>query len=186
MHRRGWRSAYCATAPINLTDRLRQVLRWEAGSLEIFSRNNALLAGRWLHPLQRVAYLNTTVYPFTSVVMLVYCLFPVISRVTGGAFSVYVPPSATYLAFLAALMLTLAMVAVLEVTWSGIKLGDWWRNEQFRMVSATSVYLTAMAQVALKIVAGKEISFNLTSKNQQGAAVVAEPAGKTGTPSCTP
>jgi len=51
LHRRGWRSAYCATAPdafrgtapLNLTDRRHQVLRWAAGSLEIFfSRNNAL------------------------------------------------------------------------------------------------------------------------------------------------
>lgn len=53
MHNRGWKSVYCVTqrdafrgtAPINLTDRLHQVLRWATGSVEIFfSRNNALLA----------------------------------------------------------------------------------------------------------------------------------------------
>ncbi|KAK6162197.1 hypothetical protein DH2020_002038 [Rehmannia glutinosa] len=53
MHNRGWKSIYCVTkrdafrgtAPINLTDRLHQVLRWATGSVEIFfSRNNALLA----------------------------------------------------------------------------------------------------------------------------------------------
>lgn len=53
MHNRGWRSIYCVTkpdafrgtAPINLTDRLNQVLRWATGSVEIFfSRNNALFA----------------------------------------------------------------------------------------------------------------------------------------------
>ncbi|TVU31359.1 hypothetical protein EJB05_23042, partial [Eragrostis curvula] len=182
MHRRGWRSAYCATAPdafrgtapINLTDRLHQVLRWATGSLEIFfSRNNALLSGGSgrLHPLQRVAYLNTTVYPFTSVVLLLYCLLPAISLLVtgrdGAAFSrdrILLPPSATYMGFLTALMLTLAMVAVLEVRWSGITLREWWRNEQFWMVSATSAYLAAVAQVALKIAAGKQISFKLTSK----------------------
>ncbi|OEL15376.1 putative mixed-linked glucan synthase 7 [Dichanthelium oligosanthes] len=178
LHRRGWRSAYCATAPdafrgtapLNLTDRLHQVLRWAAGSLEIFfSRNNPLLAGRRLHPLQRVAYLNTAVYPFTSVFVMLYCLcFPVIPLVTGkettaGVVSV---DWSTYIAFLAALMLTLAMVAMLEVRWSGIRLGDWWRNEQFWMVSATSAYLAAVAQVALKVAAGKELSFKLTSKRQ--------------------
>ncbi|CAN4091369.1 unnamed protein product [Withania somnifera] len=44
MHNRGWRSIYCVTkrdafrgtAPINLTDRLIQVLRWATGSVEIF------------------------------------------------------------------------------------------------------------------------------------------------------
>ncbi|KAL0914725.1 hypothetical protein M5K25_015098 [Dendrobium thyrsiflorum] len=68
MHNRGWRSVYCITAgrdafrgsaPINLTDRLHQVLRWATGSVEIFfSRNNALLASNRLYFLQRVAYLN--------------------------------------------------------------------------------------------------------------------------------
>ncbi|KAK8445187.1 hypothetical protein SEVIR_9G277500v4 [Setaria viridis] len=178
LHRRGWRSAYCATAPdafrgtapINLADRLHQVLRWAAGSLEIFlSRNNALRAGR-LHPLQRVAYLNTTLYPLTSMFLILYCVFPAIpllssgNATAGALLSLGTPPSATYVAFLTALMLTLAMVAVLEVRWSGITLGEWWRNEQFWMVSATSAYLAAVLQVALKVVAGKEISFKLTSK----------------------
>ncbi|KAJ7513870.1 hypothetical protein O6H91_23G017400 [Diphasiastrum complanatum] len=67
MHNRGWRSIYCVTkrdafrgsAPINLTDRLHQVLRWATGSVEIFfSRNNALFASSRLKFLQRVAYLN--------------------------------------------------------------------------------------------------------------------------------
>ncbi|CAN6311420.1 unnamed protein product [Urochloa humidicola] len=184
LHRRGWRSAYYATAPdafrgtapINLTDRLHQVLRWAAGSLEIFfSRNNALLAGRRrLHPLQRVAYLNTTLYPFTSVFLMVYCLlpaaFPFLAGNAAAALSMGTPPaSATYIAFLAALMATLAVVAVLETRWSGITLGEWWRNEQFWMVSATSAYLAAVARVALKVAAGKEISFKLTAKLQTAA-----------------
>ncbi|CAO2164404.1 unnamed protein product [Urochloa humidicola] len=187
LHRRGWRSAYCATAPdafrgtapINLTDRLHQVLRWAAGSLEIFfSHNNALLASRHrLHPLQRVAYLNTTLYPFTSVFLMVYCLLPATipllagnAAASGVAVSMGTPPaSATYIAFLAALMATLAVVAVLETRWSGITLGEWWRNEQFWMVAATSAYLAAVARVALKVAAGEEISFKLTAKQQTAA-----------------
>ncbi|KAL6900954.1 hypothetical protein ACP4OV_005630 [Aristida adscensionis] len=183
MHRRRRRrSAYCATAPdafrgtapINLTDRLHQVLRWAAGSLEIFfSRNNALLAGggRRLHPLQRVAYAYLPQHHGV----------PVHLRLPGGAARVredrsLLPrhasgaPSATYIGFLAALMLTLAAVAVLEVRWSGITLGEWWWNEQFWMVSATSAYLAAVAQVVLKVAAGKEISFHLTSKTRAAAA----------------
>ncbi|ONM10557.1 Cellulose synthase-5 [Zea mays] len=48
MHARGWRSIYCmpkrpafkGSAPINLSDRLNQVLRWALGSIEIlFSRH---------------------------------------------------------------------------------------------------------------------------------------------------
>ncbi|RVW69746.1 Cellulose synthase-like protein D2 [Vitis vinifera] len=76
MHNRGWRSIYCVTkrdafrgtAPINLTDRLHQVLRWATGSVEIFfSRNNALLASHRMKFLQKIAYMNVGIYPFTSI-----------------------------------------------------------------------------------------------------------------------
>ncbi|CAD6342542.1 unnamed protein product [Miscanthus lutarioriparius] len=173
--------AFRGTAPINLTDRLYQVLRWAVVSHEIlFSRNNALLAGGWLHPLQGLAYLNTTVYPFTSMFLIAYCgLFPAIQLVTGNGattggafFSIIIrPPSATYITFVAALMLTLVVVAVLEARWSGIALVDWWRNQQFCMVSATSAYLAAAVQVALKVAAGKEILFKLTSKQRATSTI---------------
>ncbi|KAJ8633812.1 hypothetical protein MRB53_027148 [Persea americana] len=65
MHYRGWRSIYCVTkrdafrgtAPINLIDRLHQVLRWATGSEEIlFSRNNALFSSPRMKLLQRVCH----------------------------------------------------------------------------------------------------------------------------------
>uniref|UniRef100_J3N1X0 Glycosyltransferase 2-like domain-containing protein n=1 Tax=Oryza brachyantha TaxID=4533 RepID=J3N1X0_ORYBR len=115
----------------------------------------------------RVAYLNTTVYPFTSLFLMAYCLLPAVPLIAGCTPDAVedMPPTATYVAFLAALMLTLAAVAVLETRWSGIPLWEWWRNEQFWMVSATGAYLAAVAQVALKVAAGKEISFKLTTKS---------------------
>ena len=54
MHARGWRSIYCmpkrpafkGSAPINLSDRLNQVLRWALGSVEIlFSRHCPICYG---------------------------------------------------------------------------------------------------------------------------------------------
>ncbi|CAJ2657467.1 unnamed protein product [Trifolium pratense] len=74
MHARGWRSIYCmpkrpafkGSAPINLSDRLNQVLRWALGSVEIlFSRHCPIWYGyggrlKWL---ERFAYINTTIYP---------------------------------------------------------------------------------------------------------------------------
>ncbi|XWS35113.1 hypothetical protein CRYUN_Cryun21dG0098200 [Craigia yunnanensis] len=88
MHNRGWGSVYCVTkrdsfrgtTPINLTDRLHQLLRWTTGSVEIFfSRNNPLLATRRLKFLQRIAYLNVGFYPFTSVFLVTYCFLPALS-----------------------------------------------------------------------------------------------------------
>lgn len=94
MHCRGWRSIYCVpnrpafkgSAPINLSDRLNQVLRWALGSVEIFfSRHSPVWYGykggklKWL---ERFAYVNTTIYPFTSLPLLAYCTLPAICLLT--------------------------------------------------------------------------------------------------------
>ncbi|KAL6325017.1 hypothetical protein AAG906_022107 [Vitis piasezkii] len=120
MHNRGWRSVYCitkrdafrGTAPINLTDRLHQVLRWATGSVEIFfSRNNVLLASRRLNCL----------------------LFPPGSLLLTGQFIVQSLNTA-FLSYLLTITITLALLALLEVKWSGIGLEEWWRNEQFWVI----------------------------------------------------
>jgi cellulose synthase A len=94
MHARGWRSIYCmpkrpafkGSAPINLSDRLNQVLRWALGSVEIlFSRHCPIWYGYGgrLKFLERFAYINTTIYPLTSIPLLIYCVLPAICLLTG-------------------------------------------------------------------------------------------------------
>jgi cellulose synthase/poly-beta-1,6-N-acetylglucosamine synthase-like glycosyltransferase len=53
----------------------------------------------------------------------------------------------------------------LEVKWSGISLEEWWRNEQFWLISGTSAHLAVVVQGLLKVIVGIEISFTLTSKS---------------------
>ncbi|KAK1326523.1 Cellulose synthase-like protein D1 [Acorus calamus] len=172
MHNRGWRSVYCitrrdafrGTAPINLTDRLHQVLRWATGSVEIFfSRNNALLASPRLKFLQRVAYLNVGIYPFTSLFLIVYCFLPALSLFSGHF--IVQTLNVTFLVYLLLITITLTLLSLLEVKWSGIALEEWWRNEQFWVIGGTSAHLVAVVQGLLKVVAGIEISFTLTSKS---------------------
>ncbi|KAK3017672.1 hypothetical protein RJ639_003989 [Escallonia herrerae] len=172
MHNRGWRSIYCVTkrdafrgtAPINLTDRLHQVLRWATGSVEIFfSRNNALLASPRMKFLQRIAYLNVGIYPFTSFFLIVYCFLPALSLFSGQF--IVQTLNVTFLVYLLVITLTLCMLAVLEIKWSGINLEEWWRNEQFWLIGGTSAHLAAVLQGLLKVIAGIEISFTLTSKS---------------------
>ncbi|PWA57877.1 cellulose synthase [Artemisia annua] len=172
MHNRGWKSVYCVTkrdafrgtAPINLTDRLHQVLRWATGSVEIFfSRNNALLASSRMKILQRIAYLNVGIYPFTSIFLIVYCFLPALSLFSGQF--IVQTLNVTFLIYLLIITLTIVMLAVLEVKWSGIELEEWWRNEQFWLIGGTSAHLAAVMQGLLKVVAGIEISFTLTSKS---------------------
>ncbi|KAI6702444.1 hypothetical protein NL676_011580 [Syzygium grande] len=172
MHNRGWRSVYCVTkrdafrgtAPINLTDRLHQVLRWATGSVEIFfSRNNALLASRRMKFLQRIAYLNVGLYPFTSIFLVVYCFLPALSLFSGQF--IVQSLNVTFLTYLLAITLTLCILAMLEIKWSGIELEEWWRNEQFWLIGGTSAHLAAVIQGLLKVMAGIEISFTLTSKS---------------------
>lgn len=172
MHNRGWKSVYCVTkrdafrgtAPINMTDRLHQVLRWATGSVEIFfSRNNALLASPKLKFLQRIAYLNVGIYPFTSVFLIVYCFLPALSLFSGQF--IVQTLNVAFLTYLLVITLTLCMLAVLEIKWSGISLEDWWRNEQFWLIGGTSAHLAAVLQGLLKVIGGIEISFTLTSKS---------------------
>lgn len=172
MHNRGWKSVYCVTkqdafrgtAPINLTDRLHQVLRWATGSVEIFfSRNNALLASSRMKILQRVAYLNVGIYPFTSIFLIVYCFLPALSLFSGQF--IVQTLAVEFLVYLLLITVTLTLLAILEIKWSGIELEEWWRNEQFWLIGGTSAHLAAVLQGLLKVVAGIEISFTLTSKS---------------------
>ncbi|PON85435.1 Cellulose synthase [Trema orientale] len=172
MHNRGWKSVYCVTkrdafrgtAPINLTDRLHQVLRWATGSVEIFfSRNNALLASSRMKLLQRIAYLNVGIYPFTSIFLIVYCFLPALSLFSGQF--IVQSLNITFLVYLLGITLSLIALAVLEIKWSGIELEEWWRNEQFWLIGGTSAHLAAVLQGLLKVIAGIEISFTLTSKS---------------------
>ncbi|KAL8481166.1 hypothetical protein ACS0TY_027090 [Phlomoides rotata] len=172
MHNRGWRSIYCITkrdafrgsAPINLTDRLHQVLRWATGSVEIFfSQNNALLATTRLKFLQRIAYLNVGIYPFTSIFLVIYCFLPAMSLFTGQF--IVQSLDKTFLFYLLTITLCLVCISLLEVKWSGIGLEEWWRNEQFWVIGGSSAHLVAVLQGLLKVIAGIEISFTLTSKS---------------------
>jgi cellulose synthase A len=94
MHCHGWRSIYCipklaafkGSAPLNLSDRLHQVLRWALGSIEIFFSNHCPLwygYGGGLKCLERFSYINSIVYPWTSIPLLAYCTLPAICLLTG-------------------------------------------------------------------------------------------------------
>ncbi|CAN0910208.1 Cellulose synthase-like protein D2 [Linum grandiflorum] len=169
MHERGWRSVYCVTKPdafrgiatINLTDRLHEVLRSATGSVEIlFSRNNALLASHKLKFLQRVAYLNVGIRPFSSIFLLVYCFLPALSLFTD---KLIVPSlDIDFLVYLLIVTVTLAILAVLEIKWSGVALEEWWRDEQFWVIGGTSAHLAAVVQGMLKSIVGVDMSLNRT------------------------
>ncbi|CAA6673298.1 unnamed protein product [Spirodela intermedia] len=174
MHCRGWKSAYCmparaafkGSAPINLSDRLHQVLRWALGSVEIFLSCHCPLwygYGGRLKWLERLAYTNTIVYPFTSVPLLAYCTVPAVCLLTGK----FIIPSVTDgsgSVWFVALFLCIVATGVLELRWSGVSIQDWWRNEQFWVIGGVSAHLFAVFQGLLKVLAGVDTSFTVTSK----------------------
>jgi hypothetical protein len=158
------RDAFRGTAPINLTDRLHQVLRWATGSVEIFfSKNNAFLGSRRLKFLQRIAYLNVGIYPFTSFFLVTYCFLPALSLFTGTF--IVQSLDIAFLCYLLTITVSLTLISLLEIKWSGIGLEELWRNEQFWLIGGTSAHLAAVLQGLLKVTAGIEISFTLTSKS---------------------
>ncbi|KAL2486331.1 Cellulose synthase A catalytic subunit 4 [UDP-forming] [Abeliophyllum distichum] len=173
MHCRGWRSVYCTpkrpafkgSAPINLSDRLHQVLRWALGSVEIFlSRHCPLWYGyggklKWL---ERLAYINTIVYPFTSIALIAYCTLPAVCLLTGK----FIVPTLNNLAsiWFMALFISIIVTGVLELRWSGVSIEDWWRNEQFWVIGGVSAHLFAVFQGLLKVLAGVDTNFTVTAK----------------------
>jgi mixed-linked glucan synthase len=177
IHRQGWRSMYCSmepaafrgTAPINLTERLLQILRWSGGSLEMFfSHSNAFLAGRKMHPLQRMAYLNMSTYPIVTVFILAYNLFPVMWLISE---QFYIQrPFNTYILYLITTIAMIHVIGMFEVKWASITLLDWCRNEQFYMITATGVYPTAVLYMVMKLITGKGIHFRLTLKQTEACS----------------
>eukprot|EP00258_Populus_trichocarpa_P030343 XP_024446362.1 cellulose synthase A catalytic subunit 7 [UDP-forming] [Populus trichocarpa] len=174
MHCRGWRSIYCmpkraafkGSAPINLSDRLNQVLRWALGSVEIFfSRHSPMLYGykegklKWL---ERFAYVNTTIYPFTSLALVAYCCLPAICLLTD---KFIMPEISTFASlFFIGLFLSIFSTGILELRWSGVSIEEWWRNEQFWVIGGVSAHLFAVVQGLLKVLAGIDTNFTVTSK----------------------
>ncbi|KAI3967511.1 hypothetical protein MKW92_003815 [Papaver armeniacum] len=178
MHCRGWKSVYCnpkrpafkGSAPINLSDRLHQVLRWALGSVEIFMSRHCPLwygYGGKLKWLERFAYTNTIVYPFTSIPLLFYCTIPAVCLLTGK----FIIPTLTNLAsvWFLALFLSIIVNGVLELRWSGVSIEDWWRNEQFWVIGGTSAHLFAVFQGFLKVLFGVDTNFTVTSKTAEDA-----------------
>ncbi|RZB77360.1 Cellulose synthase A catalytic subunit 3 isoform D [Glycine soja] len=173
MHARGWRSIYCmpkrpafkGSAPINLSDRLNQVLRWALGSVEIlFSRHCPIWYGyggrlKWL---ERFAYVNTTIYPVTAIPLLIYCILPAVCLLTNK----FIIPQISNLAsiWFISLFLSIFATGILEMRWSGVGIDEWWRNEQFWVIGGVSAHLFAVFQGLLKVLAGIDTNFTVTSK----------------------
>ncbi|KAK4769406.1 hypothetical protein SAY86_027556 [Trapa natans] len=173
MHARGWISIYCmpprpafkGSAPINLSDRLNQVLRWALGSIEILlSRHCPIWYGYngRLRLLERIAYINTIVYPLTSIPLIAYCMLPAFCLLTGK----FIIPEISNFASMWFILLFVSIFAtgILELRWSGVSIEDWWRNEQFWVIGGTSAHLFAVFQGLLKVLAGIDTNFTVTSK----------------------
>ncbi|CAD6272684.1 unnamed protein product [Miscanthus lutarioriparius] len=173
MHARGWQSIYCmpprpcfkGSAPINLSDRLNQVLRWALGSVEILlSRHCPIWYGYngRLKLLERLAYINTIVYPITSIPLIAYCVLPAICLLTN---KFIIPEISNYAGmFFILLFASIFATGILELRWSGVGIEDWWRNEQFWVIGGTSAHLFAVFQGLLKVLAGIDTNFTVTSK----------------------
>ncbi|KAG2665580.1 hypothetical protein I3760_15G013600 [Carya illinoinensis] len=173
MHCHGWRSVYCmpkrpafkGSAPINLSDRLHQVLGWALGSVEIFFSRHCPIwygYGCGLKGLERFSYINLVVYPLTSIPLLAYCTLPAICLFTG---KFIIPEISNYasLVFMA-LFVSIAATGILEMQWGGVSIHDWWRNEQFWVIGSVSSHLFALFQGLLKVLAGVNTNHTVTSK----------------------
>ncbi|KAL8459237.1 hypothetical protein ACS0TY_036639 [Phlomoides rotata] len=173
MHCHGWRSVYCITkrpafkgsAPINLSDRLHQVLRWALGSVEILLSRHCPIwygYGCGLKPLERFSYINSVVCPLTSLPLIAYCTLPAVCLLTG---KFIVPEISNYASIIfMGLFMSIALTSVLEMRWGGVAIDDLWRNEQFWVIGGVSSHFFALIQGLLKVIFGVNTNFTVTSK----------------------
>jgi len=63
-----------------------------------------------------------------------------------------------------ALFVSIAATGILEMQWGRVGIDDWWRNEQFWVIGGTSSHLFALFQGLLKVLAGVDTNFTVTSK----------------------
>ncbi|XP_061365416.1 probable cellulose synthase A catalytic subunit 3 [UDP-forming] [Gastrolobium bilobum] len=173
MHCHGWRSIYCiperpafkVSAPKNLSIGLQQVFQWALGSIEIFMSKHCPLwhgYGGGLKWLERVSYINATVYPWTSIPLVAYCTLPAVCLLTGK-FIIPQLNSAAGMWFIS-LFICIFSTSVLEMRWSGVTVDEWWRNEQFWVIGGVSAHLIAVFVGFFKVLAGVNTNFIVTSK----------------------
>eukprot|EP00850_Spirogloea_muscicola_P008589 SM000046S16370 [mRNA] locus=s46:176608:188879:+ [translate_table: standard] len=62
------------------------------------------------------------------------------------------------------LICSFLILSLLELRWSGVSFEAWWRNEQFWVIAGLTSHLAALVQGLLKVFAGIEIAFTVTSK----------------------
>lgn len=112
--------------------------------------------------LERLSYINSVVYPLTSIPLIVYCSLPAICLITG---KFIVPEISNYASIIfIALFVSIAATGILEMQWGGVAIDDWWRNEQFWVIGGASAHFFALFQGLLKVLAGVETSFTVTTK----------------------
>ncbi len=66
-----------------------------------------------------------------------------------------------------ALFCSIFATGILEMRWSGVGIDEWWRNEQFWVIGGVSAHLFALFQGLLKVCAGIDTNFTVTSKSSE-------------------
>ncbi|XP_054820878.1 probable cellulose synthase A catalytic subunit 6 [UDP-forming] [Prosopis cineraria] len=173
MHCHGWRSIYCiperpafkVSPPINLSDGLIQVFKCALGSTEIFlSKHCPIWYGykgglKWL---ERLSYINATIYPWTSIPLIAYCTLPAVCLLIGK----FIVPQLNNFdgMWFLSLFICIFATSILEMRWSGVTIDEWWRNEQFWVIEGVSANLFAIFLGLFKVIAGIDAKFIVKSK----------------------
>ncbi|XP_073104613.1 probable cellulose synthase A catalytic subunit 8 [UDP-forming] isoform X2 [Elaeis guineensis] len=175
MHARGWRSIYCmpflpafkAIMPISLSDRLNQLLQWAIGSVEILLSRHCPVwyaYGGKLRLFERIAYINATIYPITSIPLVIYCTLPAVCLITGK----FIVPQIGDIGSISLTLLFFSIIATgfLEMRWSSVGTQEWWRSQQLWVIGGLSSHLFAIIYGPMKILMGKKTNLTvLTEKS---------------------
>nr|XP_034605289.1 cellulose synthase-like protein H1 isoform X1 [Setaria viridis] len=186
IHAAGWRSAFLTTdppaflggAPTGGPASLTQYKRWATGLLEIIlSRNNPILActSKHLEFRQCLAYLVFYVWPVRAPFELCYALLGPYCLLANKSF--LPKASEPWFVIPLALFLTQNVHSVAEYMECRQSARAWWNNHRMQRIVSSSAWLLAFLTVVLKTMGLSETVFEVTRKEQGGAADGGDAAG---------
>jgi len=165
LHSHGFQSKYVheylasGLSPVTLHDFYKQRLRWAAGGLQIFFRNNPLFKSG-LSASQRFLYFFSGFNTFLSVPMIFLIYYPIICLMTMGSFQIAVFD--TYEYFIAFLPYAVLQVICMKISYRGLSFMTMVRSFQ------ESVFMIfCYARAVFSVMLGMKLSFRVTNKDTE-------------------
>ncbi|XP_052209376.1 cellulose synthase-like protein G3 isoform X2 [Diospyros lotus] len=172
LHCEGWKSAFCnprrpaflGEAPITLVDALNQTKRWDVGLLEVtISKYSPITFGvKSMGLLMGLCYANYAFWPFLSIPITIYGIFPQLTLLNG--ISIFPKVSDKWFILYVFLFMGAYGQDCLDFMSAEETFKRWWSEQRMWMLRGVTTHLFGFIEFASKHLGIATHGFSLTSK----------------------